>query len=366
MPMSPYLLRPLSTLAAVVVLAQGTMLADGNVRRPADLIRQAVADLVTMQEDGGQWPYEGVHRVQGDIPLGYRVGGTALVADTLLHAAPEDKAAQAAVSRGLDFVLKELQDSRLTPSTKNVYDVRVWGHVCALEFLCHVRAAGVAGERSAVVDEWIGRLVKALLTEELPGGGWNYASRNAAASFVTAPAVQSLLLARSQGEPVPDEVFARARAVLEAGRTPSGAFVYSGNARGKEGDDLLPGSSARSAVCETTLVLLGGGSVADVQAAVDAFHANWDELEKRRQKTGTHEGKYRVAPYYYYYGHRYAAQAIQMLPPERRQKERQRLLDVLLRTRDADGTWNDRVFARSRNYGTAMVLLALLGDKAPL
>jgi hypothetical protein len=113
-------------------------------------------------------------------------------------------------------------------------------------------------------------------------------------------------------------------------------------------------------------VLLGGGSVADVQDAVDAFHANWDELEKRRQKTGTHEGKYRIAPYYFYYGHRYAAQAVQMLPPERRQQERQRLLDVLLRTRDADGTWNDRVFARSRNYGTAMVVLALLGDKAPL
>jgi hypothetical protein len=39
---------------------------------------------------------------------------------------------------------------------------------------------------------------------------------------------------------------------------------------------------------------------------------------------------------------------------------------VILRTRDGDGTWNDRVFPRSRNYGTAMIVLALLGEKTPI
>ena len=46
--------------------------------------------------------------------------------------------------------------------------------------------------------------------------------------------------------------------------------------------------------------------------------------------------------------------------------ERARLLEVILKTRDADGTWNDRVFPRSRNYGTAMVVLALLGENTPI
>ena len=31
-----------------------------------------------------------------------------------------------------------------------------------------------------------------------------------------------------------------------------------------------------------------------------------------------------------------------------------------------DGTWNDRVFDRSKGYGTAVVILALLGDKCLL
>jgi hypothetical protein len=334
--------------------------------KPADLLRVAVRELVKMQEDGGQWPYEGVHRVERQIPVGYRVGGTSLVAQTLLYAASDDKEAQAAVQRGLAFVLKELDDPAMKPSAEDTYDVRVWGHACALEFLCHVRARKAAGDHAKKVEVWIPKLVETLVTEEIPGGGWNYANHKRPASFVTAPVAQALLLARSQSEKVPDAIFERARKALEAGRTKDGAFQYSGAASGTERDDKPPASAARSAVCETTLVLLGGGSTDAVQSALDAFYKHWDELEKRRKKTGTHEGPYHIAPYYFYYGHRYAAQAIQMLPEKNRAKERERLLETILKTRDDDGTWNDRVFARSRNYGTAMIVLALLGDQAPL
>jgi hypothetical protein len=364
-PRARALLALASVAAAGLGLLAGAPADEKPQPAPADLIQKAVAELVKMQEEGGQWPYEGVYRVGGKIPVGYRVGGTALVADTLLHAAPADKAAREALDKGLAFVLKELDDPLMVPSTKDAYDVRVWGHACALEFLCHVRAARAAGEHAQAIDAWVPKLVETLITEEIEGGGWNYATRQRPASFVTAPVTQALLAARGQGEKVPDEVLERARKVLEAGRTPDGAFVYSGAARGREGD-VLPGSAARSAVCETTLLLLGGGSTEAVQAALDAFHTHWDELEKRRKKSGTHEGKYSIAPYYFYYGHRYAAQAIEALPEKVRTAERERLLQVILKTRDEDGTWNDRVFPRSRNYGSAMIVLALLGDKAPL
>src|SRR5262249_6446248 len=152
-----------------------------------EMIRKAVLELVKMQEEGGQWPYEGVYRVNREIPVGYRVGGTAVVAQALLLAAPDDKDAQAAVARGLAFILKELDDPLMEASTRDAYDVRVWGHACALEFLCHVRAAKAAGEHAKKVDEWVTKLVKTLLTEEITGGGWNYAGRRAPASFVTAP-----------------------------------------------------------------------------------------------------------------------------------------------------------------------------------
>jgi hypothetical protein len=328
------------------------------------MIKTAVAQLLKMQEDGA-WPYEGVYRVDDKIPIGYRVGGTSLVAETLLFAAPEDREGKAAVAKALTCVLDNLADPLMQPSTKDGYDVRIWGHSCALEFLCHVRARKVTGEHAKKVDEWITTLTATLITEEVPGGGWNYASRHRQASFVTAPVAQALLLARSQGAKVPDEILDRARKALEEARTKEGAFVYAGDKSNDSPTGRPAGAAARTAVCDTTLVLLGGGKIDAVQAALDSFHKNWDELEKRRKKTGTHEGDYLIAPYYFYYGHRYAAQAIEMLPEKARAAERDKLLQVLLKTRDDDGTWNDRVFPRSRNYCTAMALMALLADAVP-
>src|SRR5262249_27026654 len=84
--------------------------------KPAELVRKAVGELIKMQEDSGQWPYEGVYRVNREIPIGYRVGGTAIVAQTLLFAAPDDKEARAAVSRGRAFVLKGLAEPLMEAS----------------------------------------------------------------------------------------------------------------------------------------------------------------------------------------------------------------------------------------------------------
>ena len=336
---------------------------------PASLIQKAVTQLLSMQEEGGAWPYEGVYRVNREIPVGYRIGGTSIVASTLLHAAPSDEKARDAAAKGLGYVLKNLGDPLMRASVDDAYDVRIWGHATALEFLCHVKSAKLSPDRLKEVEGWIGRLINTITTEELLDGGWNYAGRDRAASFVTSVVVQSLLFARGQGFEVPKDLFDRAKKSLENARSDAGAFLYGGQF--KEGEtrytsDQLPGSCARSTACESTLRLLGGGSADAVRASLNAFHAHWDELEKRRKKTGTHEGPYKIAPYYVYYGHRYAGQAIQFLPEAERSKERERLLKVILKTRDADGTWNDRVFDRSRNYGTSMIVLALLGDQSPL
>ena len=346
-----------------------TSFAGGDDPSNTELIRTAVTQLLSMQESDGTWPYEGVYRVRGKIPIGYRIGGTALVGEALLHSTPrDDKKVFSAIARGIDYILAALEDPRMAPSKKNAYDVRVWGHCYALEFFCQLRGSKRFADHDKSIQKWIPKLVDALIAEELPGGGWNYANRRQHAAFVTAPVTQALLLARSQGEKVPAEVFERSRKILLGSRVDTGAFTYSGRSAGQAESPRakMPGSIGRSPLCETTLTLLGGGSNRAIQAALDAFHLHWDELEKRRKKTGTHAGPYGIAPYYFYFAHRYAAQAIQALPPADRAAERQRMRDVLLRTRDEDGTWNDRVFKRSRNFGSAMAVLALLGDRTPL
>jgi hypothetical protein len=336
------------------------------------IIAQAVSELIKMQEGEGEWPYEGVYRVGKEIPIGYRVGGTAIVCTALLHAAsPDDAEAQAALDRGIDFILKGLEDPLMTPKRQRGYDVRIWGHAYALECFCLLQKRKRSPPRIEEVNGWIPKLVDALVTEQNKGGGWSYISTQAHQSIVTAPVIQALLWARARGTAVPEEIFQKTREILESSRLEGGTFAYTGivpagrNAPDR-GTDSLAGSAARSAVCETTLYLLGGGSQTQVRGAWEIFLTHWEELEKRRKQQGTHSGSYGIAPYYVYYGHRYAAQAIELLPETERAAERARFLEVALRTRDADGTWNDRVFPRSRNFGTAMMVLGLLGERTPL
>ena len=356
-----------------IFLVMGSLAAHTRAESPAinpmTLVTRAVKELIPLQEADGDWPYEGVYRVRGEIPIGYRVGGTALVSQALLYGAPPtDKNVTAAMERGLDFMFVALGDSHMAPSTRDAYDVRVWGQCCALEYLCRLRAAKRLFDRREKVDSWIPKLTAALIEEELSGGGWNYASRRAHAPFVTAPVVQALLWAKAQGEMVPDEVLGRARDVLRASRTKDGGFTYSGlwtSETASSSRARVPGSIGRAPLCETTLVMLGAGSPDAVAVALDAFHEHWDELKKRRKQHGTHAPPYGVAPYYFFFAHRYAGQAIAFLPQSRQSSERERLLALLLLTRDDDGTWNDRVFPRSRNFGTAMAVLTLFGDRIP-
>ena len=326
-----------------------------------ELLQRAATRLVEMQEEDGAWPYEGVYRVRRRIPFGYRVGGTAIVCTSLLYAGQDDARTKAIV-RGAEIILKDLEHKRMEADTSASYDVRIWGHIYALDLFCRLRASGRFEELRKRTDPWIPKLVEILKTEQISDGGWNYANNRGRrhASFVTAPAVQALLLAKEQGEDIPDAVFLRARKVLRASRTSAGAFQYSGTSTRQPAP--LPGSIARSAVCESTLILLGDGNVDHLRGAIDAFHKHWNELEKRRKKTGTHERPYGVAPYYFYYGHRYLAQAIQFLPKDEQAQQYKKFKAVLMRTKDPDDTWNDRVFDRSKAFGTAMSILALMNN----
>jgi hypothetical protein len=331
-----------------------------------DAIVTGVDGLIELQDDDGAWPYEGVYRVGGKIPVGYRIGGTAICCEALMYAtAAGHEQANTAISRGVDLILAELEDPRMEPSKANRYDVRIWGHIYALDLFCRLMVEERFEELHDQIAAQVTVLTQCVIEEEIEAGGWNYANRDSHAAFVTAPAVQSLLWAKQIGEAVDDAIFLRSANALQSSHYDEGGYAYSG----KPNDSLLnrqPGSIARTAASEITLQLIGSDRRDQIAVAIEDFHKHWDELEKRRKKTGTHKPPYGVAPYYFYYGHRYLAQAIEGLPEDKQRAAYERFNAVLMKTRDGDGTWNDRVFEQSRTYGTAMAVLALLGDRVPL
>lgn len=348
----------------------------------AEATTAAIAAILQLQEGEGleQWPYEGVYREDGgELPVGYRVGGTAITCLGLL-AAPDyaqDAARQQAVRRGLDFVLRTLEHPRLQVDFIGTYDVRGWGHIYALELLLQLQERELVpaplAEAVATRTQW---LVQALVDSAIPErGGWNYSRpagylspHNAASTFMTAPALLALFRARARGLAVPDRVVEQALDALDRARALPGGYAYGAPADSQHDVDesqlpfmnKTPSSAARATACEATLLLAGRGDPARLERAVDRFFADWDALARRKSQTGTHVRPYGIAPYYFLYGHLYCALAIELLTDTAKQAaRRERLRAVLAKSRDADGSWNDRQFGRSAGYGSAVALLVL-------
>ncbi len=338
----------------------------------APIVTTAIERIVGMQEDPGQWPYEGVYRVGGKIPVGYRIGGTGICGEALLRAPgfTEDAARVTAVAKALAFVCDGINEPLMSPDEYDGgYDVRGWGMCYGARFLLAAeRAKAIPSDLAPKAKAALEWYLAALAKLEIPKvGGWNYARQPGrdtpcpASPFMTAPCLEMYFAARAQGYTVDNALIARALKALQGTAAEQSGYVdYSGGKGIKDKPDQIPGAVGRMCATEVALELAGKGSADRLERAVTAFCEHWDALEVRRAKSGTHIAPYGVAPYYFYYAHYYAAQAIALLPEGRRAKHWEAFNRLLFRTRSDEGTWNDRVFPRSANFGTAMSTMALL------
>ena len=350
-------------------------------------VAASVAMLLSRQEGPtkAEWPYQGVYRVgateddpesliegrrgrQTVIPIGYRVGGTSIVGNALLRVpgCDNDEQRRTALERARAFVVESTSHANMNPKYGGGYDVRGWGYIYGGDFLLAMRERGfVADADRERHDDAIRFYLDGLAAIEIPEvGGWNYARRGPLAApsgtspFMTPPGVQVLIEATRQGFPVAEGLRDRAMAALELTLGEDGVVAYSAQRKTRESPDMIPGAMGRMLAVETVRSETGVGTDAAIRAALAAFVTHWDELLKRKQQDGTHVAPYGVAPYYFFYAHGYAAEAIERLPEAERALWRDRLNRLLMSVRDDNGSWNDRVFPRSAAYGTAVTVLA--------
>lgn len=323
------------------------------------------------KDGGSEWPYEGVYRVRldGRIPAGYRVGGTSIVCEALLRTAASGKdraAVEEAVLRSLDFVLDMLEnDESMSLGPKSGYDVRGWGHLHALQLVLMLRGEEFVPEKTRDgLDDVARDLIARLEGNTTRQGGWNYAGDRSVSPFMTGSTLLVLFDAVEAGFAVDEATLTKALDALQECRTDEVSYAYSGRARRPV---KMPGSSARSSVAELALYKAGRSDVDQLRLAVDGFFVGWDDLLVRKSQQGTHVGEYGIAPYYFFFGHTFAAYAIENLPEKERAARRDELATLLWRTREEDGRWNDRIFPRTASYSTAMSMLALHAkDRAKL
>jgi hypothetical protein len=348
----------------------------------AAAVRRGVQFLLDDQRPDGSWgspentkglniyaPPPGAHD-------GFRTGVTGLAIMALVEAehqvADDQRAAvSSAIDRGEHWLFERVPRlRRATPDA--IYNT--WGHAYAIQALVRLydRAAGDA-EHQARLKKLAVTQADMLARYSFLAGGWGYYDTvagtqipgDASNSFTTATCLIALGEAKAIGVDFPERLIKKALASIHRQQYPNFAYAYG------EYLELAPmhpinrpgGSLGRSQVCNLALRLYGDERVTDdvIVTWLDRLIARNGWLSMGRKLPIPHESHFYVAGYFYYYGHWYAAQCIELLPAAGRAPFQDQLAHILLPLQEKDGSWWDYPFYNyHQQYGTAMAIMTLL------
>lgn len=199
-------------------------------------------------------------------------------------------------------------------------------------------------------------LLDILVRNQIPTGGWGYYdfapySRRPTwgTSFSTALVLPSIRKALELGWIDDRKILKRGLAYVRRCRLPNGAYEYDLNPvpRAPAGEHInkVKGSLGRIQVCNWSLLACGEGSVNEdtIRTGLEAFFRHHRFLDIARMRPVPHEAYYRNAAYFYFFGHYYAALAIDLLPEAERESWHARLRPHVVKTQRADGSFCDHL-----------------------
>jgi len=208
-------------------------------------------------------------------------------------------------------------------------------------------------------------------------GGWAYyddppfmTTPTWATSFCTALVLPSLIEAKGLGWEIEDRMIERATKYLRRCAMPGGAYSYDltpvPRISGVEHINLIQGSLGRTQVCNWALTEAGDESVTVdvVRKGLEDFFKYRKFLDHVRTRPIPHEGFYANAGYFYFFGHYYAALAIELLPEDEREAWHARLRPHLVKTQFESGGTSD--FLDSSYLVTASTSYLILSLNAGL
>ena len=300
----------------------------------------------------------------------FRSAVTALCVSALVEAKSDRQDVAAAIDLGEAWMLEQLPKLRRANGDA-LYNV--WGHAYAIEAFARLHAHRQADSaKQAELLRQMALQVNLLERYETVEGGWGYYDFKAQTqkpagdpnSFTTATMLYAFHRAQALGVEVPQKLIDRGLAVIKRQQRPDLSYLYGADFKFNPGFDInKPGGSVgRSQVCNLVLRTYGDASVTD--AALKA----WSErlfsrnlwLDIGRKRPIPHEAWFYVAGYFFYYGHYYAADGIELLPDSDRVPLQHQLARVMLKLQEADGSWWDYpLYDYHQPYGTAFAIMTL-------
>ena len=342
----------------------GAAAEDARARIDA-AIDKGVSFLVKSQQPDGSWGTGRVTRgfeVYSSVPGShdaYRVGTTALCVMALKEAGETE-----AHQRGLEYLIEHGEARR---DQKDMF-YNTWAHIYALQALA-IEMHDNKDPRLKKAAEWqLDRLAK----YETLMGGWNYydfgvgtqTPSEGPTSFSAAAGLVALWEARQAGLDVPQKMIDRALRCVAAMRLPTGSYLYGDymKYRPTHPANRTRGSIGRNQACNYALWLWGNAKVGEKESreGLEEFGKEHIFIDMGRQRQFRHESWYATAPYYYYFGHYYAARILEKLPEKDRAELAKIVLDGILPNQDPDGSWWDfAMWDYHKPYGTAYAVMTL-------
>jgi hypothetical protein len=341
-------------------------------------IRRGVDFLLTRQNPNGSW---GSARLTKDLniyaPLpgahqAYLAGASCLALSGLIDAADPRPEAAAAIGKAAAWTAAELPKLRRADPTTTY---NVWGHAYALRAMSRLYQR----ESDPVKKTEWARLAQGQVDlvdryEDI-NGGWGYLDvfdevttqkpSGLPTSFTTATVLLAMDQARTtMGVKLDDKLVKRSIVGINHQRTPDFSYTYSFPHRMRPRADINrpAGSLARSQSCNAALRVFGEKAITDevLTTWADRFLAREGFLSNVRKRPVPHEGAFKIAGYFYYYGIYYFTESVRLLPKEKHAAYAERLAAILLERQEKDGSWWDYpLYDYHQAYGTGYSLMAL-------
>lgn len=355
-----------------------TAAIDASMRRGVDF-------LIGHQNANGSWgsatrtkglniyaPVPGAHHA-------YRAGASGLALSGLLDAADPRPEARAAIDKAATWTAAELPKLRRAEKTTTY---NIWGHAYGMRAISRLHAREPELAKKAAWTSLAQQQADLANRYADVNGGWGYLdvfdglTTQKPSGLPTAFTTASMLLAMDEardtmGVTLDEKVVKASITGIHAQRTPDFSYTYSFPHRMRPRSDINrpAGSLARSQACNAALRVFGETLVTDqvLTTWADRFLAREGFLSNVRKRPVPHEGPFKIAGYFYYYGIYYFTESVRLLPPEQQAPYAAKLAAILLERQEKDGSWWDYpLYDYHQPYGTGYALMSLAWCKKVL
>ena len=341
-------------------------------------IRRGVDFLVGKQNPDGSWggptrtkglniyaPLPGAHHA-------FRAGASGLALAGLIDAADSRPEVAATIDKAAVWTAGNLPKLRRADQTTTY---NAWGHAYGLRAITRLYQRETDAAKKTEWARLAQQQIELADRYEDVNGGWGYLDvfddmttqkpSGLPTSFTTATMLLAMAEARdAMGVKLDEKTVKRSIAAINYQRTPDFSYTYSFSHRMHPRVEINrpAGSLSRSQVCNACLRIFGDAAVTDevLTTWADRFLDREGFLSNVRKRPVPHEGAFKIAGYFYYYGVYYFTESVRLLPEESHAGYAKRLAAILIGHQEKDGSWWDYpLYDYHQPYGTGYALMAL-------